>query len=255
MNKACSLFIIIVIVYLTYDYCSKPLIEGQGTARISDDELKKSEIVEVMEGECSSGKASGFREQENKQNRSKCVYEDASCKDFLQKRAGGGGVDKIWKDSWRHSDIGEAKRQCQLCVQGSSVDGTVKRLLANVGRTGKNYYSSGFGNDICDAMAADCQSNSWVHYANYQADGWNSACNPFPNFDNDKTNYALCMLLQNSAFQFISDLLFSKDAVLCHALIEKKRICAALDGGCELVSDMAAGVADGASGLWNKITG
>ena len=202
MNKYCSFVIIIIIIYLTYDYCSNPLVEGQrGKIDPDDDNV-------TVEEKCTDDAGSVLPPISSIKNGTAskpCQFKDASCKLLMDE------VDAdLWDGNWNKapdmSALPNIKNQCRLCVQGSKVDGKIREVLANVG--GKDHISN-FALSLCDTMAIKCDSG--VGYANNQQDGWKGVdCKDAYEDSTDmkkwgkgnNMNMMVCRVLSNSIIQF-----------------------------------------------------
>jgi hypothetical protein len=202
MNKICSFLIIIITIYLTYDYCSR-ITEGQTTAEDIARRKKEREEADksIPTTKCNAPKLTTIDDQST--NTEPCAYENVSCRALM---------DKITTDDWgdsfhKNTNIKETsyKTQCNLCVQGSKVDGNTRFVLANVGapvgKTNKAHVSN-FADDLCDAMAANCESQ--IFYANNRQDGWEKDCQGVDktSWADNKLNKVVCVLLTNSILQF-----------------------------------------------------
>jgi len=219
MNKYCSFLIIILIVYITYEYCSS-LTEGAifGGYDSKADEHKDRII-------CKKGQAFDLNEP-NSSPREPCVYEGKSCIDLV------GSLDKQVKGDWNavYTDYvndkskagGNLKYNCSRCVQGSKQDGTVTRFLSNLSTKegDPNPAVSKFAQDVCDAMAADCDNPTF--YANNRQNWEHGDCSK-AGIDSDNTlaNKFVCKLLTNSFLQFFLGLL---GGVTCTLKIKGKEL-------------------------------
>ena len=110
-----------------------------------------------------------------------------------------------WESWTSHDGTDKLKKQCNLCVQGSKVDGNTRYVLANVSKTKEGVpHESHFADDLCDAMVAGCGSQ--VFYANNRQDGWNYDCkyanSSKSSWTDNKLNKAICKMLSNSIIQF-----------------------------------------------------
>jgi len=131
-----------------------------------------------------------------------CEYKSVSCINSIP-------PDSEWGDNFTNNPVEftqknhRLKKQCQLCVIGSKMDGTTRRVLANLGKTpdSKDVPPSNFAYDLCDAMVAGCEKA--LFYANNKQD-WNSICDEVDKttWTNNKLNKAVCKLLKNSIIQF-----------------------------------------------------
>lgn len=200
MNKICSFFIIIIIIYLSYDYCSRSLIEGQGNSNPDyskfDEEKQDAAVGEVK---CKSPPLTTI--EETTTTTDPCSYEKTSCI---------GAMDNVTTDTWGTNwniSGNKLKQQCSSCVQGSQVDGSTRHVLANVGKKPGSLPLptvpvSKFAEDMCDAMVAGCDKS--IFYANNRQDGWTTDCAGVDDssWAINKLNKGVCTLLQNSIIQF-----------------------------------------------------
>ena len=194
MNKIVSIFIILIIIYLSYDYCSTKMIEGQTT--MTDEELKEQDKSITVKS-CEGGPVSIGSNIKANNAKYPCQYKNISCVNKMEQVS-----TNDWGDNW-HGSGNKTKQQCQLCVMGSDVDGNTSKILSNVGKNKNNpIFRSNFANDLCDAMVAGCDSR--LFYANNKQDGWNIDCRGVENtsWTDNKLNKAMCAILKNSIIQF-----------------------------------------------------
>jgi len=199
MNKICSLFIIIIIVYLSYDYCSNSLIEGQTTYDTKQDDVIVAEKCESAAGKSLPKFSRDMTDiKTNTTSTKPCQFESTSCISTMERVKS-----DDWGVNWHHSGT-PLKRRCNLCVQGSKIDGNARHVLANVGVSKERPNDrSNFADDLCDAMVAGCGGSSLI-YANNQQNGWRTDCMHIDetDWDDNKINKAMCTFLQNSTIQF-----------------------------------------------------
>ena len=205
MNKYCSLLIILLIVYLAYDYCSNIVegndgIPGGGNYNTAQDDFKGVAVCPYGE---TKGNITSIDEGVTKGVTNPCDYKSVSCINDMT------GKDSDWGNNFtnKHLDLTKPnqmkKEQCKLCVMGSKVDGTVRTVLANLGKTpGETTVpTSDFAYDVCDAMVADCSQA--LFYANAKTD-WSNTCKAVENtsWTNNKLNKAVCKVINNGIIQF-----------------------------------------------------
>ena len=208
MNKICSFLIIIIIIYVTYDYCSR-ITEGQTVAKDIEDRNteREEEDKSVPDAKCVDNNGTPLAKKKsinkNDDNIYPCVYENVSCKSAM---------DKITADDWEHywgnpGAEGSYKKQCNLCVQGSKVDGNTRFILANVGNVpGTKVGKSNFADSLCDAMAIKCDNQ--VMFANNKQDGWPDCAKiDSTTWEENKLNKVVCAILTSSIIQFFLNFL------------------------------------------------
>ena len=197
LTKSNSFFIIIILLYITLEYCK--LYEGQsdtfagrqGNTEGDDDSSEKQE-------ECIGGQKKSFEGGSFKP----CQYRENSCLASAQ------AVSNKWNQYRDNSAShpGSIKYNCSKCVQGSNLDGSFRYYLANV-RTelDGNVSHSKFADDLCDAMAADCDDAFF--YAINKQDWWHGDCSGVTVETHGYTNGALCTLFGSSFISFITGFL------------------------------------------------
>lgn len=200
MNKVTSFLLIIIIVYVSYDYCTRQVIEGAGN--IGD--YNKGQDNKSVKKTCKGPQLSVIDSQKGVD---KCQYKNVSCKTALDNGTG--------KDNWTYGSGGEPhpeKINCMKCIQGSEVDSTSRRYLADIGYdvntdTGRGRKSE-FAYHVCDAMNAECDSYVW--YANAHSDWYNQDCKGVtltPPSNHSHSTIMMCTLLRNSFLQFFMSFL------------------------------------------------
>jgi len=195
MDKLTSLIIIIIIVYISYDYCSQPIIEGQAGPNKGD--YSKDEDNVATEVVCNKPAKIVI---DDAANLDKCQFKGVSCIDAM---ANGDARDK-----WVYGDKGNDnpyKTNCMKCVQGSDQDSTARRYLAGIGyEKDTREHNSYFARQLCDAMAAECDSSIW--YANAHSDWASQDCKNLP-ANVSKSTTAMCLVLGSSVLQFFMSFL------------------------------------------------
>jgi len=219
MNKLCSLLIILLIIYLTYDYCSNTV---EGNDAVADEIAARNKQTETDDAakiiHCSKSPVTSITDGVNANASESCQYKNVSCINNMQSI----GDDK-WKSSYTDYDgVVNYKTQCQLCVKGSKLDGTTRSALSNV-IIGESH----FAYDLCDAMAAGCDSG--IFYANNKQGNWSHDCKlmestPWTSSDEEESNAlnkALCSVLQNDIIQFFLGFM---GGIECTLLIKEKEL-------------------------------
>jgi hypothetical protein len=90
MNKYCSFVIIIIIIYVTYDYCSNPLVEG-GTGNIDDDDDDVTEEEKCIDDNTHTELKDQTFISKNAKATKPCQFKNASCKLLM---------DDVTADDW-----------------------------------------------------------------------------------------------------------------------------------------------------------
>ena len=186
MDKLVSFIIIILCIYLSYEYCVR--IEGQANRPAFGDYKGR-------------GTGRGVAQKTTTTTTDPCGP-GTPCKEFSDKNC---QIVKGDKDKWIFGSKGDnldVKRKCMRCIQGSKLGGNMPRYLANIGYESNPDKHSYFALRFCDAMAAECSSQAW--YANNEADWSNQDCRTISITDTDKsmTTRLLCSMLTNSVLQF-----------------------------------------------------
>ena len=207
MDKHISLIVIIVIIYVTYVYCRNQTrtIEGiVGAYDVTEDDkvvsavcskktLTKLDTTIKATLPCQFKASSCVTMMEN-------TNKDSWANHFTDYRAGDYSDDEGVEDAagWI------LKSQCARCVQGSEMDGTMRRWLSNVQTTPVNQSNppiSNFAYDTCDAMAAGC--NDPFMYANNRQNWDKEDCKTITiGSTNPALNIFLCQLTTNAFIQF-----------------------------------------------------
>jgi len=224
MNKICSFFIIVIIIYLSYDYCSRSLIEGQGKGKPDYSKYDETQDAAVKTVVCKGPPLTTI--PDTKVTTYPCSYEKASCMNAM---------DKVTTDAWGNNwnEVGnDLKQQCSLCVQGSKIDGTTRHVLSNVGKIPGSpppptVPVSKFAEDMCDAMVAGCDKS--IFYANNRQDGWAIDCSGVDatTWTDNKLNKGVCALLQSDILQFFLGFM---GGIECTLKIKAHKLKAGLQG-------------------------
>ena len=191
MNKVTSFLLIILIIYISYEYCSRPVIEGADPVGPNKGKDPSTDDKHVDTGP---------------------VLTDIDCRSNM--------TDDII-DDWKYiidrkeGKLIPEKKTCMDCLQGSTHDGTIQRYLANIGYeankdgTGKDTHESYYALRYCDALAANCSAKA--SYANASADWATQDCKHVSFTDTSlsaRTRF-FCTVLSNSVVSFFLDLIFS----------------------------------------------
>ena len=204
MDKITSFIIIILCIYISYEYCSVNVIEGQA----SDPGISTGDYTGPGSGR---GLAPGANTQSsdtsdtddcNKPGTPCYIYKDKDCmRETITESA---------RDNWVYGEKGDnipEKQACMKCIQGSKQMTTMPHTLANIGyytnTSKKSYYALRY----CDAMAADCDSRSW--YANDHSDWNNQDCKDVSITDDTlpMSTRLICNMVGNSILQFFMSFL------------------------------------------------
>ena len=112
----------------------------------------------------------------------KCAFKNLDCGMAMTRLD-----DNHW--SWLGEDESISKQNCKLCIQGSELENTLIRNIANI--------SHDFAGHYCDALYAGCENHSL--YSNSK-DNWSEKCDTIAN----KTNIqeAVCTI-DNPGLQWI----------------------------------------------------
>jgi hypothetical protein len=219
--KYCSLLLIILIIYLTYDYCTninEPFVStqydesgdrllGDGTGYDDSEESMFAFSTFSMGAVCPEN--SGITTLTNfNGNQTNCDYQPIKC----QTLADGESL-----YDWNYGNTDDSKRkECQKCVRGSDNTPTIDSILSNayiIGNkpteTAPNTYSNftDYSGYICDSMVA-CGGADTM-YAFNQTD-WTTDCGSgtFDATDTDSTlNSLRCVLVSNFFIKWIGSYL------------------------------------------------
>jgi hypothetical protein len=207
MDKYISLLLIIIIVYVTYVYCThqtNKIIEGV-------DVYDETQDTAVVAAQCSGKAATSIDTTTNAT--SPCQFKGSSCVTMMEN-----ANKEKWANHYTDYSAGDysddkggahapgwiLKSQCAKCVQGSEMDGTMRRWLSNVQTTPTNQSdppTSRFAYDVCDAMAAECTDP--LVYANNRQDWDKGDCSTVSvGSTNPNLNILLCQLTTNAFIQF-----------------------------------------------------
>ena len=195
MNKLVSFLIIIIIIYISYEYCSitSTVIEGANNKRTGDyDESKDRPVVD----ECANV-AQVDEISTNKLHDNKCAYKNKSCTVLMD--------NQTVRDNWTYGAAGESKtikKNCMRCIQGSMKDSTTRRYLSLIAADPANgKRDSKFAYNLCDGLAAECEDA--LFYSNNSTDWAHSDCVGVSLASNhSKLNKFMCQILTNSFLQF-----------------------------------------------------
>jgi len=181
MDKVTSFLLIVIIVYVSYDYCSNPVIEGQGN--VGGYNTKAHDAVKSAPA-CSPPYT--------------CSYNGVSC-----------DLTDGDKNSWHFGDSSHApaaKSNCMRCIQSSDTVSATQRALAGIGlETNKDNHSE-FAYNLCDAKAAGCDSAIW--YANAHSDWDSQDCKGVDlTSKHSHSTIMMCTLLKNPVLQFFMSFL------------------------------------------------
>jgi len=199
MNKECSFLIILIIGYISYNYCSIT-VEGinpnvnQGYYKTSQDRSDLSpESIDLSdpENECSS----------DKDPHNRCKYIDKDCHNIQWDR-----------DKYRFKDDSNPiRRDCMNCIMVSNELPIMASYLSDIG----NYSSRGanpnpkskFSMNYCDAIVANC--DDYYFYALGSTNFEDSDCNGIDDANSDAPlmTKVKCSVLTNSIFNFFSGII------------------------------------------------
>lgn len=186
MDKLVSFMIIILCIYLSYEYCS--IIEGQ---------INKPALGDYK------GRGTGRGVVQSTPTTTDPCGPGTPCSDY-----GNTNCQMIVdsdKKNWIFGSKGDSlpiKNKCMRCIQGSNTGSTMPRYLANIGYESNRNKHSYYAYRLCDAMAAGCSGGSW--YANNNSDWENQDCRGVSITDTNKsmTTRLLCSIVSNSVLQF-----------------------------------------------------
>lgn len=228
MNKVCSFLIIIIIGYLSYNYCSKT-VEGispgispgvnQGGYNLDQDRVftPSNSGNQGAQGSCTP--------QQISQVGSACYYSNSNSSDCT---AG------INRDNYRYKDGNNAEReQCMRCVMNNKNLPIVVKYLAGIGV--ENGGSSEFARNYCDALMAGspgCDNAQFYSIGETDFDNDCSGVNLISN--NTKTTRALCTVMTNPVFEFLFEM---AKGVVCDMNIRARMIERTIEDGIHQAED------------------
>ena len=201
MDKITSFIIIILCIYISYEYCSVNVIEGQ----TSGPGISTGDYTGPGSGR---GLAPGANTQSD--DPYDCANPTSPCYKYKDKDCMRETITQSAKDKWVYGDRGDnlhEKKACMECIQGSKQMNTMPNALANIGYKTNTSKKSYYALRYCDAMAADCGSRSW--YANDHSDWNNQDCKNVSITDGSlpMTTRLLCNMVSNSILQFFMSFL------------------------------------------------
>ena len=221
MDKECSFLIILIITYLSYNYCSKTVegIEaglnegGYDTSQdlaITQAQLDASQNSDGIGGTC---RASDISNPLNV-----CYYKNKDCNNL---KSG-------WENEYEYKTENTNRTKCMRCIQGSDKTPTTTRYLAGLGlENGKpNQGNSDFAKNYCDALMADCSDRYW--YAIGENDFSGDCSNITLGSDHTTMSKFLCNIMNNPLFEFIFSIL---KGVSCTLEIKAKQLERKLEAG------------------------
>ena len=201
MDKITSFIIIILSIYISYEYCSVNVVEGQA----SDPGISTGDYTGPGSGR---GVAPGANTQSS--DTDDCTIPGTPCYQYKDKDCMRETITQSAKDNWIYGNKGDnrpEKQACMKCIQGSKQMTTMPHVLANIGYKTNTSKKSHYALRYCDAMAADCDSRSW--YANDHSDWNNQDCKNVSITDGSlpMSTRLLCNMLSNSILQFFMSFL------------------------------------------------
>jgi len=239
-DKVLSFILIIIIIYISYDYCSSPSIEG------FQSKYDKSQDKKPVEEKC-SGAQVGISKSLTEISES-CRYKSVSCSKFLETAK----EEQKWNfgTPLPKSDCGGDKaciykKNCMKCVQGSEQDSTLRRYLSGIGLKVNADKSSFYGYYLCDAMAAGCSDPFW--YAYNKADWSGHDCKGV-SMTSTHTNSTkmMCNMLTNPVLQFFMGFMGGITCTLKIAELEAEQLLhSALDKLGDIPGDMKDSICEG----------
>lgn len=214
MNKECSFLLIIIISYLSYNYCSQT-IEGidpnvnQGGYNIldqdsilSDEQATRKELGLDDNAKCNSPATP-------------CYYKDKDCTDKNNWCPNGSC------DEYKFGTSNNQRDNCARCFQSNSSGGLFVNYLSLLGSEGHKSEDgipgySNFASNYCDALAADCTSPFW--YALGVTD-FDNDCGDIGMYKKGSTwtSTILCAIFRSYPIEFITEIL---KGVVCELKIK-----------------------------------
>jgi hypothetical protein len=164
MDKQTSFLIIIIIILVTYVYCSnqtKKLVEGLEGDYDPDSEDKVTQVEKTV---CS--KPALTKIDTSQSDTIPCQFSDVSCVEIMAVRTNKQDYAEFFNDQstpdttkngWKQ------KKQCGDCIEGSMADSTIRRIISEI--------SPYFGKDYCDGLAAECTDPFMYAYNKQDWDG------------------------------------------------------------------------------------
>jgi hypothetical protein len=204
MDKITSFIIIILCIYISYEYCSVNVIEGQA----SDPGISTGDYTGPGSGR---GLAPGANTQSSDTSDAEdCNKPGTPCYIYKDKDCMRETITESARDNWIYGDKGDnisEKQACMKCIQGSKQMTTMPHTLANIGYYANTSKKSYYALRYCDAMAADCDSRSW--YANGHSDWNNQDCKDVSITDDTlpMSTRLICNMIGNSILQFFMSFL------------------------------------------------
>tara|TARA_Y100000389_G_scaffold205066_1_gene262653 strand:- start:2142 stop:2918 length:777 start_codon:yes stop_codon:yes gene_type:complete len=211
MNKECSFLLIIIISYLSYNYCSQT-IEGidpnvnQGGYNILDQDSVQSDDQATLDSR-------GIDKDKDKNcdsPKSVCYYKDKDCTNKNNWCPNGSC------DEYKFGTSNNQRDNCARCFQSNSSGGSIVNYLSLLGgeahksEDGKQGYSN-FASNYCDALNADCTSPFWYALGVTDFDNDCGDIGEFPYFgtkkDSNWTSFILCIILRSYPIEFITEIL------------------------------------------------
>lgn len=209
MNKECSFLLIIIISYLSYNYCSQT-IEGidpnvnQGRYDILGQDSVQSDDQATLDDR-------GIDKDENCNSpATPCYYKDKDCTDTNNWCPNGGCGE------YRYSTSNSRRDNCARCFQSNSSGGSLVNYLSLLGaeahksEDGKQGYSN-FASNYCDALSAGCTSPFWYALGVTDFDNDCGDIGHLPYWGTKKdaswTTFFLCSILRFPPIEFITEIL------------------------------------------------
>jgi hypothetical protein len=234
MNKFISFFIIIFIIYISYNYCSDNIIEGIGIGDYSEDNDNSVEAPITCTAE-----DGGLVTDENMDNlkdeiRKPICFKDTICGNIFNESV---------SDKWTYNGYDKGNKQkmnCSKCLMGSEKVGTIVNAVSNVAVSDTNTDpKSNFALDYCDALVAGCDDP--FIYANNHQEWSQKDCAQFVGKPSLTTSGLLCTILTNSFTQFIMSFM---GGITCTVKIQTKKLMSSIEG---VFDDIGKGMKCGAT--------
>lgn len=232
MDKICSFLIILIVAYISYNYCSKTI---EGVTSAQNPGLGTYDLSQDRANTPPTGGASGSGDVCADSHSIPCINKDADC---LANSYPGGEV-VYNRDNYRYKEDNDPERnKCMQCVMYSDKTSRLASGLSEIG-TKNRTQTSEFARNYCDALVADCDSP--LNYSIGETDFYKDCgYRGFMHFDdtiNDNYKlYGLCTIMTNPIFMFFFELM---KGVLCDMNIRAKMIVRDVeDFGTNLVSNI-----------------